>query len=165
MSRLRAIDGWFIPARLRRSDHRPLPRSEAIVRATTSATPRESGTGGSASFGNVGMWEAANVMNALDCQWTPSEKGGGAATGLGLVKRENRSAHSPSRRSNGTHLCDKLHLSQIMRLTIAVLIFLILGVTSCIHADRSNSTAETSDAVTRKLFIDPSSTARPPGES
>ena len=46
-----------------------------------------------------------------------------------------------------------------MRLTIAVFVFLILGVTSCIPAERSNSTAETSDAVTRKLFIDPSSTS------
>ena len=52
-----------------------------------------------------------------------------------------------------------LHLSQIMRLTIAVFVFLILGVTSRIHAERSNSAAATSDAVTRKLFIDPSSTS------
>src|SRR3982074_2347813 len=44
-----------------------------------------------------------------------------------------------------------------MRLTIAVFVFLILGVTSCIHAERSNSTAETANPVTRKLFIDPSS--------
>ena len=44
-----------------------------------------------------------------------------------------------------------------MRLTIAIFVFLIPGVTSCIHAERSNSTAETTDAVTRKLFIDPSS--------
>jgi hypothetical protein len=66
---------------------------------------------------------------------------------------------SPSRCFNGTRLCDKLHLSQIMRLTIAVFVFLILGVTSCIYAERPNSTAETSHAVTRKLFIDPSSTS------
>ena len=46
-----------------------------------------------------------------------------------------------------------------MRLTIAIFVFLIPGVTSCIHAERSNSTAKTSDAVTRKLFIDPSSTS------
>jgi hypothetical protein len=46
-----------------------------------------------------------------------------------------------------------------MRLTITVFVFLVLGVTSCIPAERSNSTAETSDAVTRKLFIDPSSTS------
>src|ERR1700736_1400265 len=45
-----------------------------------------------------------------------------------------------------------LHLSQIMRLTIAVFVFLILSVTSRIHAERS-------DAVTRKLFIDLSSTS------
>jgi hypothetical protein len=82
------------------------------------------------------------------------------AADLVLVDRENRLAHScPSRCSNGTHLYDKRHLSQIMRLTIAFFVFLILGVTSCIHAERSNSTAETSDAVTRKLFIDPSSTS------
>ena len=50
-------------------------------------------------------------------------------------------------------------LTQIMRLTIAIFVFLITGVTSCIAAERSNSTAETSEAVTRKLFIDPSSTS------
>jgi hypothetical protein len=47
----------------------------------------------------------------------------------------------------------------IMRLTIAVFFSLILGVASCVHAEGSNSTAETLDAVTRKLFIDPSSTS------
>ena len=52
-----------------------------------------------------------------------------------------------------------LHLSQIMRLTIAVFVFLILAIISCIHAERSSSTSATSDAVTRKLFIDPSSTS------
>ena len=46
-----------------------------------------------------------------------------------------------------------------MRLTIAVFVFLILSVTRCIHAERSNSTPETSDPVTRKLFIDSSSTS------
>jgi hypothetical protein len=46
-----------------------------------------------------------------------------------------------------------------MRLTIAVFVFLILGGTSCIHAETSNSKVETSDAVTRKLFINPSSTS------
>jgi hypothetical protein len=46
-----------------------------------------------------------------------------------------------------------------MRRTIAVFVFLILGVTSCIYAETSNSTAETSNAVTRKLFVDPSSTS------
>ena len=44
-----------------------------------------------------------------------------------------------------------------MRLTIAVFVCLILGVTSRVHAERSPSTAKTSNAVTRKLFIDPSS--------
>jgi hypothetical protein len=47
----------------------------------------------------------------------------------------------------------------IMRLTIAVFFSLILGVASCVHAEGSNSTAETLDAVTRKLFIDPNSTS------
>ena len=82
-----------------------------------------------------------------------------AAVDLVVVRRENRSARSPSRCCNGTHLCDKLHLSQIMRLTITVFVFLILGGTRCIHAERSNSTAKTLDPVTRKLFIDPSSTS------
>jgi hypothetical protein len=47
---------------------------------------------------------------------------------------------------------------QIMRLAIAIFVFLIPGVTSCIAAERSNSTAEPSEAITRRLFIDPSST-------
>jgi hypothetical protein len=46
-----------------------------------------------------------------------------------------------------------------MRLTIAVFVFLIVGRISCISAERPNSTAETSDAVTRKLLIGPSSTS------
>jgi hypothetical protein len=46
-----------------------------------------------------------------------------------------------------------------MRLTIAVFAFLIVAVISCIHAERPNSTAPTSGAVTRKLFVDPSSTS------
>ena len=50
-------------------------------------------------------------------------------------------------------------LSLIVRLTIAVFVFLILGVTSVIHAERPNSAAGTSNAGTRKLFIDPSSTS------
>ena len=50
-------------------------------------------------------------------------------------------------------------LSLIVRLTIAVFVFLILGVTNFIHAGTPNSTAGTSNAVTRKLFIDPSSTS------
>lgn len=46
----------------------------------------------------------------------------------------------------------------MMRLTSAVFVFLILDVT-LIHAQKSNLTAETTDAVTRKLLIDPSSTS------
>ena len=76
-----------------------------------------------------------------------------------VVRRANPPARSPSRCSNGTHLCDKLHLSQIMRLTIAVFVFLIVGGISCIDAERPKSPAETSAPVTRKLFIDPSSTS------
>lgn len=47
----------------------------------------------------------------------------------------------------------------MMKLTIAAFVFLILGATNCTHAARSNSTAEASDTVTRKLFIDPSSSS------
>jgi hypothetical protein len=46
-----------------------------------------------------------------------------------------------------------------MRLTIAVFVFLIAGGISCISAERSNSKAQTSNAVTRKLLINPSSTS------
>jgi hypothetical protein len=49
--------------------------------------------------------------------------------------------------------------SLILRLTIAAFVCLILGVTSVIHAGRPDSTAGTSNAGTRKLFIDPSSTS------
>ena len=49
--------------------------------------------------------------------------------------------------------------SLIARLTMAVFVFLTLGVTSVIHAERPNSTAATSNAGTRKLLIDPSSTS------
>jgi hypothetical protein len=49
--------------------------------------------------------------------------------------------------------------SLIARLTIAVFVFLILGVTSVVHAERPDSTAGTSNAGTRKLFIGPSSTS------
>jgi hypothetical protein len=49
--------------------------------------------------------------------------------------------------------------SLIARQTIAVFVFLILCVTSFIRAERPDSTAGTSSAVTRKLFIDPSSTS------
>ena len=46
----------------------------------------------------------------------------------------------------------------IMRVTIAIFVFLGLGATNCIHAEKSKSIGEISDPVTRKLFIDPSST-------
>ena len=49
--------------------------------------------------------------------------------------------------------------SLIARLTIAVFVFLMLGVTSVVHAERPDSTAATSSAGTRKLFINPSSTS------
>src|SRR5205814_7795934 len=49
--------------------------------------------------------------------------------------------------------------SLIARLTIAVFVFQMLGVTSVVHAESPDSTAETSKAGTRKLFIDPSSTS------
>ena len=49
--------------------------------------------------------------------------------------------------------------SLIVRLTIAAFVFLILGVTSVIHAERTDSTAGTSNTGTLKLFIDPSSTS------
>ena len=47
--------------------------------------------------------------------------------------------------------------SLIARLTIAVFVFQMLGVTSVVHAQRPDSAAGTSNAGTRKLFIDPSS--------
>ena len=46
-----------------------------------------------------------------------------------------------------------------MRLTIAIFVFLVLSGTGCIYAEKSKSTTETSNPVTRKLFIDPSSTS------
>ncbi len=46
-----------------------------------------------------------------------------------------------------------------MKLTIAVFIFLTLGATSVIYAQKSNSTAGTSNSATRELLIDPSSTS------
>jgi hypothetical protein len=49
--------------------------------------------------------------------------------------------------------------SPIMKLTITLSVFLVLGSTNSIHAEKSNSTAEISDPVKRKLFIDPSSTS------
>ena len=51
--------------------------------------------------------------------------------------------------------------SLIAKLTIAVFVFQMIGVTSVVHAERPDSTAETSSAGTRKLFIDPSSTSVP----
>ena len=47
----------------------------------------------------------------------------------------------------------------IVRLPIAVLVFLILGRMSCVCSERPSSPAATSDAITRKLLIDPSSTS------
>ena len=44
-------------------------------------------------------------------------------------------------------------------LRVAIFVFSILGGISCIYAERSNSATETADPVTRKLFIDPSSTS------
>src|SRR4029079_19491841 len=49
--------------------------------------------------------------------------------------------------------------SLIARLTIAVFVFQMLGVTSVVHAERPDSTSGTSNAGTRKLFIGPSSTS------
>jgi hypothetical protein len=49
--------------------------------------------------------------------------------------------------------------SLIVRLTIAVFVFLILGVASVIYAEGPNSAGATANAGTRKLFIDPSSTS------
>jgi hypothetical protein len=46
-----------------------------------------------------------------------------------------------------------------MRPTIAISVFLVLGATNCIHAESSKSTTATLNPVTRKLFIDPSSTS------
>ena len=46
-----------------------------------------------------------------------------------------------------------------MKLTIALSVFLVLSSTNCIHAEKSKPTAEISDPVKRKLFIDPSSTS------
>ena len=47
--------------------------------------------------------------------------------------------------------------SLIARLTIAVFVFQMLGVTSVVHAQRPDSTAGTSIAGTRRLFVNPSS--------
>lgn len=49
--------------------------------------------------------------------------------------------------------------SLIVRLMLPVFVFLIFGVTSVIHAERPNATAAISNAGTRKLLIDPSSTS------
>jgi hypothetical protein len=74
-----------------------------------------------------------------------------AAADLVVVRRGNRSAHSPSHCSNWRHLCDT---------AIAVFVFLLLGGISCSYAEGSISTA-TSNAATPKLFINPSSTSVP----
>jgi hypothetical protein len=52
-----------------------------------------------------------------------------------------------------------------MRLTITIFVFLMVRVAGCIHAEKFNSTAETSDPVARRLFIDPSSTSVAPGKA
>jgi len=46
-----------------------------------------------------------------------------------------------------------------MKLTTALSVFLVMGSTNYIHAEKSKPTAEISDPVKRKLFIDPSSTS------
>ena len=56
-------------------------------------------------------------------------------------------------------------LLPIMRLTITVFLFLILGATSGVYAQRSKAPAQTPDPVTRKLVIDPSSTSVPLGKA
>jgi hypothetical protein len=45
-----------------------------------------------------------------------------------------------------------------MKLGIALSVLLVLSSTNCIHAEKPKSTAEVSDPLKRKLFIDPSST-------
>jgi hypothetical protein len=45
----------------------------------------------------------------------------------------------------------------IMRMMLAVFVFLILGDAVCVHAGKSNSTAKILDQVERKFLIDPSS--------
>jgi hypothetical protein len=45
-----------------------------------------------------------------------------------------------------------------MRVTIAIFGLLAVGATNCIHAEKPKSVGDTSDPVTRKLLIDPSST-------
>jgi hypothetical protein len=52
-----------------------------------------------------------------------------------------------------------------MRPTIWILVFLALGATRCIRAEKAKSTAEPLYSVTRKLIIDPSSTAVPLGKA
>lgn len=52
-------------------------------------------------------------------------------------------------------------LSFITRLTSVVLVFPILVVTTVVHAQTPDSTAETSNVGAGKLFIDPSSTSVP----
>jgi hypothetical protein len=52
-----------------------------------------------------------------------------------------------------------------MRLTIWILVFLALGATRCVHAERPKPAAESLNPITRKLFIDPSSTPVPLGKA
>ena len=47
----------------------------------------------------------------------------------------------------------------IAKLTIAIFVFLTLGVTGVIHAEKPNSTAGISNVGTPKLLVDPSSTS------
>ena len=46
-----------------------------------------------------------------------------------------------------------------MKPTITIFVLLMLRIASCVHAEKFNSTAEASDPIARKLFIDPSSTS------
>jgi len=86
------------------------------------------------------IWTLSKLGLTLNLRRIPADKIVGASTN---EKRELlMCGHSP-----------------IARLTIAVFVFLMLGVTSVVHAERPDSTAGTSNAGTRKLFIDPSSTS------
>ena len=54
---------------------------------------------------------------------------------------------------------NKLRVLEYMMRTIAVLVFLIVGSISCLHAEMSKWTGKGSGAATRKLFIDPAATS------
>ena len=72
--------------------------------------------------------------------WIPSARGPDPISDLAArIRREN--------------------LAHAFRLTIAIIVFLVLSGTSCIYAERSKSTTQTSNPITRKLFINPSSTS------